>query len=440
MLSSAAMKSIPVLSILGLGGLLVVATAHLGCGDSNTGSGGAGGSTSSAGGNQNTGGSPGTGGTATGGSSSGGGGAGGGTGGGETGPFPGAPGKWTFQPIAGSKSAWTNGSATGIGTNPASTGDNVFIYLEGGNACFNALSCSVTANTDGYDAAKLATDATSTLEIPIFDRTSSLFKDYNFVFVPYCTGDIFAGDNDTSIAGTMRHFHGAKDMDLYLARIKSAFPHAKNIIISGFSAGGFGAAVNYDRAAKAFPNVKVELIDDSGPPMAEAFVPACLQKLFKDTWGLDKTLPAGCTDCANDAFMEPLVTYISTQYSDRRLSLISSSEDGTISRFWGFGYDADTMSATYGQPNCNTAQTIPFSYPGAEYAAGLENLRDTIIGAQPNFKMFLIDGTNGEDNTHHVWTDQDPNMVMSNDVSLETFLESQFNDDPNWANVPVTGE
>ena len=437
MLSSAAMKSIPVLSILGLGGLLVVATAHLGCGsDSNKGSGGAGGSSSSAGGN-NTGGTPGTGGTG-GSSNNGGGGAGGGTGGGQTGPFPGDPGKWTFQPIAGS--TCIDGSATGIGTNAASTGNNVFIYLEGGNACFNALSCSATANTDGYDAAKLTTDATSTLAIPIFDRTASLFKDYNFVFVPYCTGDIFAGDNDTTVGGTMRHFHGAHDMDLYLARIKLAFPHAKNIIISGFSAGGFGAAVNYDRAAKVFPNVKVALIDDSGPPMAQAFVPPCLQKLFKDTWGLDKTLPAACTDCANDAFMEPLVTYISTQYSDRRLSLISSTQDGTISKFWGFGYDSNMASATYGQPNCNTAQTIPYAYPGSEYAGGLEDLRNRIIGAQPNFKMFFIDGTDGEDNTHHVWTDQDPNMVMSNGVSLETFLESQFNDDPNWANVPLTGE
>jgi hypothetical protein len=428
------MKSISLLSILGLGGLVVVATTHLGCGsDSNTGSGGAGGSTSSGGGTNNTGGSPGTGGTATGGSSSGGGGAGGG---GQTGPFPGTPGKWTFQSIDGSECM--DGSATGIGTNTASTADSVFIYMEGGNACFNGLSCAKTANLNGYVAANLATDAATLDAMPIFDRTSSLFKDYNYVFIPYCTGDVHAGDNDTMVAGTMRHFHGAHNMDLYLARIKSAFPHAKKIIISGSSAGGFGAAFNYDRAAKAFPNVKVALIDDSGPPMGEAFVPSCLQKLFKDTWGLDKTLPAACTDCKNnDAFMEPLVTYISSTYSDRRLSLISSSQDGTISVFWGFGYDGNSQSPTYGQPNCATAQTIPYSYPGAEYAMGLQDLRDRIIGAtQPNFKMFIIDSTQADGNgdTHHVWLDQDPTMLVENSVTYETFLEQQLSGDAAWSN------
>jgi hypothetical protein len=418
------MKSIRVLSILGLGGLLTFATTHVGCGGNGNGSGGAGGSTSSAGSTGSTGGGM----TGSAGSSSvGGGGAGGG---GQTGPFPGDPGKWTFQPIDGAKCM--DNSDTGIGTNLAMTGDSVFIYLEGGNACFNSVSCGITANPNGYTASNFATDAATLATVPIFDRTASFFKDYNFVFVPYCTGDVHAGDAEGMVGGKMRYFHGAHNMDLYLARIKSAFPKVKKIIISGSSAGGFGAAFNYDRAAKAFPNIKVALIDDSGPPMAVAYVPACLQQFFMMTWGLDKTLPADCADCVpgDGAFMEPLVKYISTTYSDRRLSLVSSSEDGTISEFWG-----------YGNNNCANLTGLPGAYPGSEYAMGLEDLRDRIVGAtQPNFKMFLIDGTNGEDKTHHVWLDHDPTMVMSNDVSLETFLEQQFTGDANWANVPLTGE
>ncbi len=115
------------------------------------------------------------------------------------------------------------------------------------------------------------------------------------------------------------------------------------MILAGSSAGGFGAAYNYDQVSQAFgASVKVKLIDDSGPPMAVAFIPACLQKAFADTWGFANTLPKGCTACAtsvaaNGVFTEPFVDYITTTYPDRTLALISSTQDGTISEFLGYG-------------------------------------------------------------------------------------------------------
>src|SRR5262249_14893868 len=144
------------------------------------------------------------------------------------------------------------------------------------------------------------------------------------------------------IANKMRSFHGAGNMDQYLARILDTFPDAKRVVVSGESAGGFGAAFNYDRVARAFGSkVDVRLLDDSGPPMAVAYVPACLQKVFLDTWGLDKTLPPGCSDCAqaDGVFMEPFLTYVAKTYDKRRAALISSTEDKVISQFWGYGDD-----------------------------------------------------------------------------------------------------
>ena len=402
---------------------------HLGCGsDSNNGSGGATSSSSSAGGSGSTGGSSNNGGSSNGGSSAGG--AGGGTGGGGVGGFTAPNEKWTYIPVEGAKCI--NNTDTGIGVNLESGSDDVLIYMEGGNACFNTASCDITFNTSGYGPTQFNSDVTMYLGAPLFDRTVSLFKSYNFVYIPYCTGDVHAGDNDTTVGGTMRHFHGAHNMDLYLARMKAAFPNAKHMVISGSSAGGLLPArrFNYDRTAKVFPNVKVALIDDSGPPMAEAFVPACLQKYFMQTWGLAKTLPADCAGCtpADGGFMEPLVTYISTTYADRRLSLISSSQDGTISQFWGYGDD-----------NCMTPglNGLPGAYAGSEYAMGLEDLRDRIIGdTQPNFKAFIIDTdqADGNGDTHHVWLDQDPTMLVENGVTYETFLEQQMFDDAMWAN------
>jgi Pectinacetylesterase len=429
--------------VLGLAVVAALASTQACGGDSNNNSGGSSASSSSA-----------AGGAGTGGTASGAGGSGGsanGGGGGGVGGFDAPNEKWTYIPVEGAKCM--NGTDTGIGVNLENGSNDVLIYMEGGNACFNTGSCAITYNKDGYGPTQFDMEVTKYLGAPVFDRTSSFFKKYNFVYIPYCTGDVHAGDNDTEVAGTMRHFHGAHNMDLYLARMQAAFPHAKHVIVSGSSAGGFGAAVNYDRTAKAFPGVKVSLIDDSGPPMAEEFVSACLQRKFKDIWGLDKTLPAGCPDCKNnDAFMEPLIKYITTTYSNQRLSVISSSQDGTISLFWAYGQEPNgTADCCNIDPNstkliCPIGDSSPVCtgdnpYPGLEYAEGLYNLRETLVGASnPNFKAFIIDGTNGEDDTHHVWLDHDPTMVLSNDVTLETFLEDQINESPGWANVGLPAD
>ncbi|HVY48205.1 MAG TPA: pectin acetylesterase-family hydrolase [Minicystis sp.] len=422
------MTSLRLLVVLGTLALASGAAFSVGCGgdSNNTGGGGSAGA--------------GTGGTATGGSGPGGQGtggttsSGGGGAGGQGAPFGVPPGEWTFVPIPGAKCI--NNTATGIAVNTTAASDDVIIYMEGGNACFNQFTCGITYNTDGYDAAKFnkpTGDKELLTNTPMFQRSgpTALFKSYNFVYVPYCTGDVHAGDNEAMVGGAMRYFHGAKNSQLYFDAVKAALPNAKHIVLAGSSAGGFGAAFNYDRLAKTFPNVKAMLIDDSGPPMSSTYVAPCLQQYFITTWGLDKTLPADCADCVpgDGAFMEPLVNYIATTYSDRRLSLVSSSEDGTISKFWG-----------YGDNDCSNLQSFPGAYDGPTYAAGLEDLRDRIIGNQPNFKMFLIDGTNGEDNTKHVWLGDDPTMVLSNDVKLSDWLTQMLNDSPDWANVPLTGE
>ncbi|HEY4121494.1 MAG TPA: pectin acetylesterase-family hydrolase, partial [Byssovorax sp.] len=365
---------------------------------------------------------------------------------------------WTYVPIAGS--TCMNGTPTGIGINKISTSDDVVIYLEGGNACFNTLSCFATYHPNGYGQTDFDHDLASPdseLNFPIFTRPTGggtgggggsggggtggggpaagqLFKDYNFVYVPYCTGDVHAGDLDTTVAGVYRHFHGAENMDRYLARIVATFPGARNVIVTGSSAGGFGAAFNYDRVSNAFgPNVNVTLLDDSGPPMSSDFVAPCLQKHFIETWGLDHTLPADCTDCRPDSgvFMEPLVRFLVTKYGGQRLGLISSTQDKTISGFWSFGDD-----------NCANIEVMG-GYDGTMYTDGLTDLRNNIVGSGNNFRMFLIDGTgslpNGTTNSSHVWLNWDPYTVNSNGTNLGAWLQEFLDPQATWPNVPPSG-
>lgn len=41
------------------------------------------------------------------------------------------------------------------------------------------------------------------------------------------------------------------------------------------------------------------MIDDSGSPMADAYMPACLQQHWRDSWGISETFLASCGDACN---------------------------------------------------------------------------------------------------------------------------------------------
>ncbi|NUP06715.1 MAG: hypothetical protein HOW73_11735 [Polyangiaceae bacterium] len=403
-------KALLPLLIALLGAPLVAA-----CGD-DTETGGSGG----AGGNPSTGGS---GGTADGGAAEGGaGGVGGGEGGvATTGPIDAPADQWTFVEFPGA--TCMDGSPTGIGINPHATSDDVVIFLMGGNACFNFASCLIVANPDGYGSEKFDNDVADFLSAsPYFDRQNpdNPFRDYSYVFVPYCTGDVHAGDKaDVVINDKTYQFHGFSNMRQYLERIVPTFTDASSVVLTGVSAGGFGAAYNYDQVASAFGNdVNVTLIDDSGPPMAEEFVPQCLQQHFVDTWGIENTLPEDCAECGvNGIFLEPFINYVFDKYPDRSLGLVSSEGDATIRQFWGFG-----------ENDCASINGAPAAYPEDKYLAGLEDLRDR-IGADGRFKMFLVPGT------EHVFVDNGLDAVTVNGVALEDWIVQGIEGDPNWANV-----
>ncbi|HTQ46108.1 MAG TPA: pectin acetylesterase-family hydrolase, partial [Polyangiaceae bacterium] len=180
--------------------------------------------------------------------------------------------QWTFVPF--SNAFCGNGASTGIGINPHAGATRVLVYLEGGGACWSELTCYTTMTaayfTTGYSAQDFATESTDTTNLAqpggFFDRTASAnpFKDYSFVYVPYCTGDIHAGNNVATYGTNMGHHVGYANMTAYLSRIVPTFPGMQRVVLAGSSAGGYGALFNWWQTQQAFGSVRVDLIDDSG--------------------------------------------------------------------------------------------------------------------------------------------------------------------------------
>jgi hypothetical protein len=381
--------------------LLVGSVALVGCSDdaAEDAAGGGGASTGS-GGNAGTGaGSP-TGSTNSQGSGPGGGsGEGGnGTGGGPAECTP--EGTFDGEPIEGDAGAWVwvdvpealcrDGSPTGFGVrlNPAS--DKLFIYFEGGGACFNALSCSL--NPASYDEGSFGGWSSGGGQSGIFDAENpdNPLRDWNVVYIPYCTGDVHAGDaTDADVPGPtapkQQSFVGYRNVGFYLDRIVPTFPAVSKVLVTGSSAGGFGATYNFDRIAQAFCPTPAVLIDDSGPAMSDEYLAPCLQTRWRELWGLDATLPAGCPECSgpDGGGIANYVTYLGNRYPDSRLGLLSTDADSTIRLFFGFG-----------ENDCaNIDGLVPIAMSSQRFAEGLVDLRDNYLSAQPVWGTYYVSGS-----------------------------------------------
>ncbi len=333
--------------------------------------------------------------------------------------------EWTWVDFP--QSSCMNDTPTGIGVNlnPAST--KVMIFMNGGNACFNQTTCFITANTDGYGEGKFNNERGG-LNGSAFSRTSTSnpLRDWNYVYLPYCTGDVFSGTNDAvTVAGTQWKFVGYRNVGHFLERLVPTFPNATDVLLTGVSAGGFGAMVNFDRVQRAFgDNVRVTLVNDSGAPLPSTYLSPCLQDHFRNTWGMDAGPLAECADCLatpDRSFVEPYSEYLKTMYPDRSLALISSEADATIRTFYGYGLD-----------NCMGLNALfAPTFRAEPFRMGLVSLRDDVFGDMGNFKLWMPQGE------RHVWLSSPPWTVELDGVRLSDWMMQAINGDASWSHVPA---
>jgi Pectinacetylesterase len=312
--------------------------------------------------------------------------------------------QWTWVPFA--DAVCGNGSSTGLGVNLSSASSDVLIYFEGGGACWNEFTCdsAMTASyfTSGYNEATFQAEATDTsyLSLPngFFDRTASNnpFQGYSYVYLPYCSGDVFAGSATAEFGATTAYFEGFKNVGAYLARIIPTFPNTKHVVVAGSSAGGFGAAINWWRIRAAFPNARIDLIDDSGTPMPASISTSSVQA---PVWNLAQAFPPGCSGCAMDE--SRILGYYASIAGTNRLGLLSYYADSVLPAFFGITEEAFETGLTDDLDSYDT--------PGGQ-------LQAFIVNASGHVLWFSPDLTTGSAN-----------------VSVRSFVTELVTDSSAWA-------
>ncbi|NMO15820.1 hypothetical protein HPC49_14245 [Pyxidicoccus fallax] len=305
---------------------------------------------------------------------------------------------WSWVDVTGS--ACGNGQPTGIGVNPTKDSDDLFIYMQGGGACWDEQTCFVartaTNLATGYQATQFQSETTR--GAPFFSRTQAEnpFRDMSYVFVPYCTGDVHAGTAVQTYGSRQVHHKGASNVDAWLPRLVSTFPNVKRVFLGGSSAGAFGAQLHYERVAAAFPQAEVHVLADSGQMINPN---GNLVTTWFNNWGV--SVPAACTGCETDFTRYP--AYLADTYPESRFALLA--------------WDQDVVLRTF------------FAYPAATYETLTRQLLTTAYDGNANARYYVKNGAN------HTFLGTFNDITSTTGVALDDWLSGWVDGNPTWNNV-----
>lgn len=179
------------------------------------------------------------------------------------------------------------------GTNPEfsyffhkGTADGLAVFFNGGGACWNDATCSKPrlAGDKAMFSGKDDEDAVGVYKAELLPgdgpaRMSGLLdlsnprnpvRDWSLLFVPYCTGDVHSGSNtaryvfpDTGKPFTIEH-RGWDNMQVIKHWMRGNVPPPARLLVSGSSAGAYGAATHYASLRALYPAARSVFLGDSG--------------------------------------------------------------------------------------------------------------------------------------------------------------------------------
>ncbi|GAA5525087.1 hypothetical protein Maes01_01647 [Microbulbifer aestuariivivens] len=169
---------------------------------------------------------------------------------------------------------------------------NTIFYFEGGGACWDYESCSGQTGIRGarnpngipdhyvqninlldfQNSSNLGTAAASPLIYTHHPYDQYKTGEWNIVYVPYCTGDIYVGDKTEVYQDPtgqnpdlVFHHNGLRNVQAVTSWVKNNLQKPKQMLAAGCSAGSIGALLNYSKLRQDMKVKYGYLLVDSGP-------------------------------------------------------------------------------------------------------------------------------------------------------------------------------
>ncbi|MEQ9363490.1 MAG: pectin acetylesterase-family hydrolase, partial [Leptospirales bacterium] len=261
----------------------------------------------------------------------------------------------------------------------------------------------------------------------------------------YCTGDLHIGSNDvvythptTSVATTFRH-RGFDNVLSVVNDIRTRYGFVDQILVTGQSAGGYGAIFNFPVIKESFPSARVDVLADA----SNGVLPSAAAQIqtLRAQYGLPANLPTWMTNTATplsqarltsgalqvrDYFAEAAATYPTS-----RVAQYTSMYDGNQRFFYGVMQtiqagttytDARTQdprvsgrrySTLYGDSD-GTAMADADS---CAWRDGAASAMKSVADASTNYTYFVAPG-----DVHTITTSDDMHTVVSGGQNFVQWL------------------
>jgi len=251
--------------------------------------------------------------------------------------------------------------------------DRLLVYFEGGGGCWDYRSCapgSTLFKDQVSDADDPAGRGAGILDLS--DRRNP-FHDWSVLYVPSCTGDVYAGDAKVTYraaggrAVTIQH-RGHVNAEAALGWVFGQVPHPARVFVAGCSAGSIGSILHAPRVIERYPDARVAQLGDSLGYLFSR--PTDLRRL----WGSQRTLPSwvpGVRAIPPGHFTMPrFYDAVAAYYPKVRFSQVNFGDDAVQRAYW---------RATGGRPEA--------------FGRALRGNLDAIRAGAPNFRSYLLDGS-----------------------------------------------
>jgi hypothetical protein len=250
----------------------------------------------------------------------------------------------------------------------------------GGGACWNELTCSVADAIFDPDVESVRSRIESGVATGIYDhdRDDNPFKDWYHVIVPYCTGDIHWGDavktyGTGASAVTINH-KGAVNSRAVLDWVYTNFSKPEQILVTGCSAGSYGAVLWSADVAEHYNESQVFQFGDSG---AGVITDTFFQESFP-SWNAEAAFPKQIPELdpskvdIKEMALPDLYVGIANHYSEQRFSQYNTHQDENQIFFFKAmgGMEADWSPAMYSAADDTEARAknyAAFIAPGEQH-------------------------------------------------------------------------
>jgi hypothetical protein len=181
------------------------------------------------------------------------------------------------------------------------TENKLLMYYEGGGACWDTVTCCL----------ELCTQRVDLTELPLMDpndpaegfgdlnNPENPFKDWNIVYVPYCSCDVHWGDAGRTYPAEVviptllecdeKHVEHRGHDNAKLAEkwAREHFVNPSDIFVTGSSAGSYGAVMHGISLNEVYPAANINILGDGGNGViTEGF----RENQFPN-WGVEQNLP-----------------------------------------------------------------------------------------------------------------------------------------------------